>query len=277
MRTLTSLTLVGLFGTLLILAFTGCSNDGSGFAAVSPVNPAPGMSRVYISVNWPTRPGRLVSTQFFSVAIKITGTGMADVTGTIPYGQSTPMAFNVPAGSNRTFTAMGRDEAQQDLVGGKTTLTSLSAGSTVNVTIPIIGLQDPANDSATTPTAITLTGGVGKILDIIDSKYSDRIDNLSFTGVAGKEYTVTLTESDSASGGPLVVTVYDPTDTAIATINPDTGTHVGSTIFTIPAGNTATTYRLAVGIDPNAQAGVDTRILYRVDVAESATVNVGVD
>jgi hypothetical protein len=234
------------------------------------------MSRVSISVNWPKPSGRLVSTQFYSVSITVSGSGMSDVTGTIPRGQSTPLRLNVPAGANRVFTAMSKDVGGNDLVGGKITVANLAAGSSVSVTVPIIGLDEPTNDTPTTPTNILLTAGVGKVVDVIDTKYSDSIDNLKFTGVAGKEYTVTLTGMDQPSGA-IIMDLFDGLGTLVQTVSVSAEVTRNSAVFTIPVSATDTSYAVKVRVDPNVQAGIETRILYAVDVAESAQVDIGVD
>jgi hypothetical protein len=194
------LLLAGLFAALsaLTLLLAGCSGDSG--TPTLPADPQPAaMGRVLVSVKWPTADSRMIPSTLMRIEVSVSGQGIATpITETLT--QQTPSrVITVPAGVGRLFEAKGYTSSVggAPIVAGFAENVSVAAGTEPQrVPIPIVGLNEPANNEAVTASVITMTEP-RFIVDILDNTHSvtaqwDTTDWVQFPAVAGRGYSVKL-------------------------------------------------------------------------------------
>jgi hypothetical protein len=170
-----------------LLALAGCGGGQAGLAP-SAVKSTGTMS---VKVAWPTTGARMIPGAAYTLAMKVTGPGIADpITASISR-PDTILTATVPVGTGRAVEITALDEGGTPIAHGGQDGLTVAANQTTPVTITLVGMEDP--NGWDTPIQINLdaTTKIGSTEALLDTR-GDGDDYFAFDAQEGMGYTIVV-------------------------------------------------------------------------------------
>lgn len=188
----------------------GCGGEGAG----APPELPQGTAKVRVHIEWPELPSsRILLSTLHHVEISVTGPGIgAPLTGTLTR-PATTLAMDVPAGTDRVFSLVGRDADGDQVEWAPSQTRTLVRDSTVDLEFTLYDMWEPADETSGDATPIP-TDGTPSPLHGIEG--FDGTDWFVFDGAAGETYTAETADitvywirEGYGGAGQYSLTLYD--------------------------------------------------------------------
>ncbi len=185
---------------VLLVVLAGCGGGGGEIA------PSIQTTSVTMSVDWP------VATQAILPAVKrivitVTGAGIDPPVEAVIVRPATSVTFEVPSGTNRQFRVVGKDEAGNEVQLREVAVQNLVANDTVELTVELYDVHDPADDTQAHATTVVPDGRTycNRVLDHQSATDPDTVDWYRLEAQANHVYEIETVDVVSNIGHAVAV------------------------------------------------------------------------
>jgi hypothetical protein len=170
-----------------LLALAGCGGSQAGLAPTT----AKATGTMSVKVAWPTTGARMIPGAAYTLAMKVTGPGIAEPIVASISRPNTVLTATVPVGTGRAVEITALDEGGAAIAHGGQGGLTVAANQTTPVTITLVGMEDPNGWENPIPIILDATTGIGSTEALLDTRGDDD-DCFVFDAKEGMGYTVVV-------------------------------------------------------------------------------------